>query len=92
MSTYLILIRFFFFFVPAQSLFDTLPDDLNWNVTGWLVYDAANANPEPALVAGEFNEFDDFTLVPYDNQALLTQPDQDIELEVIMDNLGDGAN
>lgn len=75
-----------------QTLFDTLPDDLNWNVTGWLVYDSANANPNPALVDGEFNEFDDFTLVPYDNQTILIQPAQAIELEVIMDNLGDGAN
>lgn len=75
----------------SQSLFDTLPDDLNWNVTGWLVYNSANTNPDPALV-DELNEFDDWTLIPYDNQTIFTQPAQDIELEVIMDNLGDGAN
>lgn len=40
----------------------------------------------------EFNEFDDYTLVPYDNQTILGTPDHQIELEVIMDNLGDGAN
>lgn len=73
------------------DLFDTLPDDLNWNVTGWLSYDSSKPMPEPALV-DEFNEFDDYTLVPYDNQTILGAPDHQIELEVIMDNLGDGAN
>ncbi|KAK2607355.1 hypothetical protein N8I77_006034 [Diaporthe amygdali] len=73
------------------DLFDTLPDDLNWNVTGWLSYDSSKPLPDPALV-DEFNEFDDFTLVPYDNQTILGAPDHQIELEVIMDNLGDGAN
>lgn len=75
----------------SQDLFDTLPDDLNWNVTGWLTYDSSKPMPEPALV-DEFNEFDDYTLVPYDNQTILGAPDHQIELEVIMDNLGDGAN
>ncbi|KAK7724129.1 hypothetical protein SLS64_000463 [Diaporthe eres] len=45
------------------DLFDTLPSDLNWNVTGWLSYDSSKPLPEPALV-DEFNEFDDYTLVP----------------------------
>lgn len=75
----------------SQTLFDTIPSGLNWNVTGWLVYDSANSNPEPALVT-EFNEFDDFTLVSYDNLTTYGEPDKAIELEVIMDNLGDGAN
>lgn len=55
------------------------------------MYNSANANPDAALV-DEFNEFDDFTLIPYDNQTIFSQPEQEIELEVIMDNLGDGAN
>lgn len=76
-----------------QSLFDQLPADLNWNVTGWLVYDAENPNPDPAILEEDvFNEFDDFTLVPYDNETLFTNPDQEVALTVIMDNLGDGAN
>jgi iron transport multicopper oxidase len=74
-----------------QSLFDTLPDDLNYNVTGWLVYDDAQPLPDPALL-DELDPFDDMTLLPYDNQTLLGEPDQTIELDVIMDNLGDGAN
>ncbi|OTA57172.1 multicopper oxidase [Hypoxylon sp. EC38] len=73
------------------SLFDTLPDDLNYNVTGWLVYDDAQPLPDPALV-DELNNFDDMTLLPYDNQTLLREPDTTVELDVIMDNLGDGAN
>jgi iron transport multicopper oxidase len=64
---------------------------LNWNVTGWLVYDDALALPVPTLV-DELNPFDDMTLLPYDNQTLLGEPDQIVELAVIMDNLGDGAS
>jgi len=60
-------------------------------VTGWLVYDDAKANPDPALV-DELDPFDDMTLVPYDNQTIFGEPDQTVELNVIMDNLGDGAN
>ncbi|KXH67517.1 multicopper oxidase, partial [Colletotrichum salicis] len=59
------------------TLFDTLPDDLNWNVTGWLVYNETNSLLEPALI-DELNPFDDMTLT--------------VELNVIMDNLGDGTN
>ncbi|KAI1858714.1 uncharacterized protein JN550_012546 [Neoarthrinium moseri] len=73
------------------TLFDTLPDDLNYNVTGWLVYDGNAAFPDAAFV-DELNPFDDMTLIPWDNQTLLGEPDQTIELDVIMDNLGDGAN
>ncbi|KAI0137114.1 Cupredoxin [Xylariales sp. AK1849] len=73
------------------TLFDTLPDDLNYNVTGWLVYDDAQSLPEPALV-DELDPFDDMNLIPYDNQTLLGEPDQIVELNVIMDDLGDGAN
>ncbi|KAI4870609.1 putative ferroxidase [Hypoxylon rubiginosum] len=73
------------------TLFDTLPDDLNYNVTGWLVYDEAQPLPDPAFV-DELDPFDDMTLLPYDNQTLLGEPDTIVELDVIMDNLGDGAN
>ncbi|KAI0832957.1 multicopper oxidase [Hypoxylon sp. FL0890] len=73
------------------SLFDTIPDDLNWNVTGWLVYDEAKPLPQPALV-DELNNFDDATLIPYDNLTLFENPTKFIELDVIMNNLGDGAN
>ncbi|KAK0705353.1 Cupredoxin [Lasiosphaeris hirsuta] len=73
------------------DLFDVLPEDLNYNVTGWLVYDLKEPLPDPAEIY-EFDPFDDMTLVPWDNQTLLGEPDQTISLDVIMDNLGDGAN
>lgn len=70
-----------------------MPPDLNWNVTGWLVYDDTKETPEPATVDDlDGVVFDDFTLVPYDNQTLFVKPDREVELNVIMDNLADGAN
>ncbi|KAL2020766.1 hypothetical protein VTK56DRAFT_7964 [Thermocarpiscus australiensis] len=74
------------------DLFDSIPEDLNWNVTGWLVYDSSKSLPEPATVYDPFDPFDDMNLVPFDNQTILGEPDQTISLDVIMDNLGDGAN
>lgn len=73
------------------SLFDKYPADLNYNVTGWLVYDDKKPLPDPNLL-DEFVPFDDMTLLPHDNETLLGEPDQTIMLDVIMDNLGDGAN
>lgn len=40
----------------------------------------------------ELNPFDDMTLEAYDGMELLPEPDRSVELNVIMDNLGDGAN
>ncbi|KAE9372214.1 multicopper oxidase [Stipitochalara longipes BDJ] len=71
------------------TLFDKIPEGLNWNVTGWLVYDSAKPLPTPALV-DKFNDFDDFDLVPYDKKPLLPEPDQTITLDVMMGVLGDG--
>jgi iron transport multicopper oxidase len=70
-------------------LFDKIPNGLNWNVTGWLVYDSTKPLPTPALV-DNFNDFDDFDLVPYDKKPLLPDPDQTITLDVMMGVLGDG--
>ena len=74
-----------------KTLFDVLPDDLQWNVTGWLEYDATKHHPAPAVV-DEFDPLDDMTLSPYDEQERLPEPDRIVELDVVMDNLGDGAN
>lgn len=68
-----------------------MPDDLDYNVTGWLVYDETKPRPDPVRV-DEFQPFDDMTLAPYDNQTLLGGPDRVVELNVIMDDMGDGAN
>ncbi|KAH9907865.1 Cupredoxin [Xylariomycetidae sp. FL2044] len=73
------------------TLFDSLPEDLNYNVTGWLVYDEARPLSGPLLVHA-LDPFDDMKLVPYDNMTLLGEPDKVVELNVIMDNLDDGAN
>ena len=40
----------------------------------------------------EFAPFDDFDLVPTDGMELLPDADDTIELELTMENLGDGAN
>lgn len=55
------------------------------------MYDVTEDLPGPATI-NDFDPFDDFTLVPYDKQELLPEPDQTVELTVIMANLGDGAN
>ena len=74
-----------------QTLFDTIPPSLNPNVTGWLVYDDTAPLPTPALV-DTFDDFDDFFLVPVDNESLLPDPDYTVPLTVLMINLDDGAN
>ena len=74
-----------------QDLFDAIPDGLNPNVTGWLVYDASNPNPDPAPMDA-FDPFDDFTLSPTDKMPLLENPSHTVEISVAMKNLGDGAN
>ncbi|TQS32177.1 hypothetical protein Golomagni_07515, partial [Golovinomyces magnicellulatus] len=43
------------------TLFDVLPPELNYNVTGWLQYDGGKPLPEAATVS-ELNPFDDMTL------------------------------
>ncbi|KAL8760372.1 MAG: hypothetical protein Q9184_003378 [Pyrenodesmia sp. 2 TL-2023] len=73
------------------DLFDKIPENLNPNVTGWLVYDSAAPLPTPAFVDA-FEPFDDFTLIPHDRLPLFSQVDQSIQLDMKMDNLGDGAN
>ena len=45
--------------------------------------------PAPALV-NQFNDFDDYALVPYDHKPLLPEPDQTITMDVVMNVLGDG--
>jgi iron transport multicopper oxidase len=72
-------------------LFDTIPDGLNWNVTGWLEYDSDKKLPQ-AAVLNDFEPYDDFNLVPTDGEKLLEKADHTISLDLTMNNLGDGAN
>ncbi|KAL0937780.1 iron transport multicopper oxidase fet3 [Colletotrichum truncatum] len=74
-----------------EELFDVIPDGLNSNVTGWLVYDDKKPLPEPTPV-DSFDEFDDFDLVPVDRKELYDKVDYSFSFTVKMDNLGDGAN
>ena len=72
-------------------MFDTLPDDLNWNVTGWLTYDET-AEKSAAAEIETFEPLDDFILVPLDGLALYDQVDYSVDLSLAMINLNDGAN
>lgn len=74
-----------------QELFDVIPDGLDSNVTGWLVYDSEKPLPKATPVQ-DLEYFDDFDLVPYDHIEAYTQVDYSFQLDVSMDNLGDGAN
>ncbi|KAF3925421.1 Laccase-4 [Arthrobotrys entomopaga] len=74
-----------------EDLFDTVPEGLNPNVTGYLVYDKSKPLPEPAEI-DEFEPFDDFELVPLDGEDLFEDPTYTFSLEVMMDNLSDGGN
>lgn len=75
-----------------QSLFDSYPDTLNYNVTGWLVYDANKPRPEPKLLDSFDAQFDDFDLVPQDGMEAFDHADYSFNLDLSMINLGDGAN
>lgn len=75
----------------TQSLFDVVPDTLNPNVTGWLMYDNSAPKPKPAIV-GTFAPFNDMTLVPEDGLELFKEPDVRIRLDLMMANLGNGAS
>lgn len=74
-----------------EDLFDDIPDGLNPNVTGWLVYDDTKEKPAPKEIDA-FEPFDDFELIPYDKEELLDKVDRSITLDMKMDNLNDGAN
>lgn len=81
------------------TMFDTVPPDLNPNVTGWLVYDVRRPLPTPALLPGGAFDADGplflddaAALVPHDNMPLLGDPDVSVELNVNMQTRRDGAN
>lgn len=71
-----------------EMMFDGYPDispDVNPDVTAWLVYDQSLPLPPPLnITLDTFNstKFDDFTLVPYDNEPLLQNPTQTFVLEL----------
>ena len=68
-----------------------MPESLIPNVTGWLVYDNKAAKLS-AAVLDTFVPFDDYTLIPQDGLELYSNVDYSFDLDLKMDNLGDGAN
>lgn len=55
------------------------------------MYDDKKPLPK-ATILDKFDPVDDMKLVPYDEKKRLGEPNHTVELDVIMDNLGDGAN
>lgn len=55
------------------------------------MYDDDKSKPDPSIL-DTFDPLDDMELIPEDEQERLPEPDRIVELDVIMDNLGDGAN
>jgi iron transport multicopper oxidase len=53
------------------NAYDNVPSYLNPNVTGTLVYDATKPIPSEAPMVQSFNPIDDYTLVPYDREAII---------------------
>jgi iron transport multicopper oxidase len=53
------------------NAYDNIPSYLNPNVTGALVYDATKPIPSEAPAVPSFNPVDDYTLVPYDQEAII---------------------
>lgn len=55
------------------------------------MYDDTAPNPVAQFV-DEFDPIDDMTLVPQDGMERLGNADINVQLDLKMDNLGDGAN
>lgn len=62
------------------ELFDSLPPTLNYNVTGWLVYNDQAEKSAPAELSS-FNPYDDFNLRPVDGMECLPDADYTFEHE-----------
>ncbi|KAA8642428.1 hypothetical protein EYZ11_005607 [Aspergillus tanneri] len=80
--------------IADSSLLDVISPDLQLNYTNWLEYNASAAHPQAVMPVDDSSDlvpFDDITLVPWDHQSLLPDPDMVIDLTVVMDNLANGA-
>lgn len=79
--------------IADNVLLDTIPSSLQLNQTNWLEYNASapHTTTIPDVDISSVNPaFDDFRLVPYDNQSLFENPAQTISLTVSMDILQNG--
>ncbi|KAJ9272340.1 CAZyme family AA1 [Paecilomyces variotii] len=81
--------------VADSNLLDTIPETLQLNNTNWLEYNKDAPHDRavvPVALSQDLNPFDDITLVPYDHMPLLPEPDVEVNLTVIMNNLNNGFN
>ncbi|KAK4061776.1 CAZyme family AA1 [Trichoderma harzianum] len=79
--------------VADSALLDGIPDDLQLNNTNWLEYNKNADHPQATINVTDATElvpFDDITLVPVDKMELLPEPDLEINVTVIMNNLNTG--
>lgn len=73
------------------DMLDVIPDDLIINSTNSITYDSNADKPEENVVdAWDF--LDDFYLQPVSKEKILDDSDQQIVIDVVMDNLGNGVN
>lgn len=75
-----------------DTMLDTIPDELVLNATSYLVYNDSAPTPTEAYVDSLDDFLDDFYLVPLDKEELLDDPDYQITVDVVMDNLMNGIN
>lgn len=73
-----------------EDMFDVVPDGLNNNVTGYLVYNSAAPLPEPTPV-DTYPMSNDFDLVPIPAMSVV-EADDSFNQTILFDNLGDGQN
>lgn len=76
-----------------DTMLDVIPDDLLLNVTNTISYSSNNDDPEEYIV-DELNFLDDYWLTPIDEDFYepYDEPDHQIVIDVVMDNLGNGIN
>lgn len=80
--------------VADSLLLDVIEPSLQLNQTNWLEYNSSAAHPQAVMtvdVASDLVPYDDMKLVAHDRMELLPDPDMIVQVDVIMDNLNDGA-
>ncbi|SAL98844.1 hypothetical protein [Absidia glauca] len=75
----------------AVDMFDTMPPDLNPNITAPIYYNTNHQNFAPSQDIGMASTFDDFVLAPLVN-ASVPEPDQSLNLTFNFDVTTDGTN
>jgi iron transport multicopper oxidase len=80
-----------------KEMLDFVPEDLELVSTNWMVYNEQKPMPKKLdfrsfeRTIEQINPIDDFTLILAAKYPLLPDPDYQITLEFVMDNLGDGV-